>query len=128
MKPDEDPTKDPTLWLECMCTDSSHAARLVLFPPYGMKMENSCPEPPELFVNLQLNPAYGFWKRLWYALFYVFLKRVPHSHYHWVEMVVRRDQVDELQAFLHQYRMAIDAWADRCAEVITNREKDDAPD
>lgn len=90
------------LYLQCECGRQEHLAvvELVVWPPDPEVAEG---EPPDvdLHISLQLADAPSFWRRLVYALRYVF--RASRRDYHWSDCLVRPKDVIRLRALLDQY-------------------------
>jgi hypothetical protein len=72
-----------TTYIECSCSDASHVVRI-----------SSDLEDKELVIEVQLQPIYGFFKRIWLAIKYVFGYSNPYGH--WDCTLLNRFQVDEL--------------------------------
>lgn len=83
---------------ECHCHSSDHV----------LWLENAIePESPQfdaMMVGVQLAPLHPWYKRVWIAIQYVFN---PHGDYtHWHETMLPPEEVERLNAQLHEFLMA----------------------
>lgn len=49
----------------------------------------------EVFVSVHLNPEYRWWKRVWFAIKYIFGYRCMYGHFD--EFIFNRDDTNKLQ-------------------------------
>ena len=110
--------KDDALYLHtvCDCTDVSHSMRFVVSLPYTLR---EFVVPPEMYVNVQLNTLYPFWKRLWHGLQYAFWKKSKFSHGLWDEGAISPESARELRKLIDRY---LEEW-DKTEENHTNQMK-----
>ena len=68
--------RDIRVITECECHDVDHMMAFCLFPAWRG-------EAPELYISVQLNPRYPWWKRLWVAGYYILGRRSRFGFGHW---------------------------------------------
>lgn len=61
---------DGIYYAECVCHDAGHVTRFILDKKYD-----------EILVEVQLNPYYPWYKRVWYAIKYVFGYQSRYGHW-----------------------------------------------
>lgn len=84
------------VYVECACYDPSHVFRIELDAA-----STGSEEEPELAITFQLNPYYGFFKRVKLALRYIFNRPVPTSYGgHWDCVILDKDAVNKLYSML----------------------------
>jgi hypothetical protein len=81
-----------TNYIECACTDSNHVIRVTSDPEYK-----------ELCVEAQLNPYYGFFKRLWLGALYVLGVRTKSGH--WDATLLNLEQNNDLLRILLTHKL-----------------------
>ena len=79
--------------IDCTCGSADHTVRFMVDLQETDKWE------PELTMDFQLRHWQGFWKRLWAAIGYVFLKKDAQ----WDCIALDRDEVDQLQDVIREH-------------------------
>jgi hypothetical protein len=93
-----------TFWADCTCGTPEHNMQFCYVPnPHE-------DDPPELYVNVFL-VKYGFFRRLWTAIKYVFGHKSRYGH--WDGMELSRESVQELRGWLDEYIATFDDWQAR---------------
>lgn len=90
--------KDKTLVTTCECSDPAHIMVFRMLP-----RDRTLIEGPALWVEVQLNPMYPWWKRLWVALAYVRGRRSRFSSGHWDEGTISPESAKSLVILLNHY-------------------------
>ena len=79
--------------VDCTCGSAEHTVRFMVDLQETDKWE------PELTMDFQLRHWQGFWKRLWAAIGYVFLKKDAQ----WDCIALDRNEVDQLQTVIREH-------------------------
>lgn len=80
-------------YLECCCTSAEHVIRF--------NFDNQPNDCPVVYVDVQLNPYHGFWKRVWLALQYICGHKCQYGH--WDETILFGEQIEKLRAFCNRH-------------------------
>jgi hypothetical protein len=92
------------VYLNCEC---SHKGHLVAIEWYRWKHEKPM-DRDELYVQAQMDPEVGFWRRLWSGLCYIVRGRVCR-YGAWGCTIVGRDDAIALKEMLGDYVDALEA-------------------
>ena len=88
----------------CSCDDSSHIMEFILEDNNDRAWDT---DDPELYIAVQLNPQFGFWRRCWIALSYIRGKRSRFGSGHWdcgsLTPLSAHDLGEMLRKFLDAY-------------------------
>jgi hypothetical protein len=106
--------KEPIRYDECeiFVCDCSDVAHQIVFQLWDFNKDlppekiNCCDV--ELTMSIPLNPAYGFWKRVWLGIKYIFGYQSKYGHYDIVS--VRREDIPRMIALLEKYRNLSDRY------------------
>jgi hypothetical protein len=96
------------VWITCDCSYADHSARLA-------RWDSDTDEAPQLYLDVHLNPEGGFWKRIWTALRYIFVRH-PCRFGCFAEMVLNEESAEKIENICHKYRKDFETW-------VPNREK-----
>lgn len=93
-------TRAKRAYIECSC---DHPAHLIIFS-YD-KVENSLENGTKWYehewdVSYRLNYLLPWYKRIWYAIQYVFKKDFGKSHYYFDNIMWDKEQVEKIRDFL----------------------------
>lgn len=91
-------------FVSCECDNPAHAMMLSYYDDdindYDPKTDNH-PVIPELSFNLQLNPYFGFWKRLWVGIKYIF--GYSYKGGHWNSCLVSEDNARTIIKYCNKF-------------------------
>ena len=97
-------TNDSHVTTQCVCSDPNHQMTFNLRAPWRLVGERQTfIEEAELFISVQLNQRYGFWRRGWLALQYVWGKRSRFGGGHWDEGSFSVEDARDLQSLLDNF-------------------------
>jgi hypothetical protein len=83
---------DGSQWLECACHTDEHTLRFSYIPD---------PDYPEVYLSIFMD-EWGFWKRLWIGIKYVFGYKCKYGHFGcWT---LREKDLDRLIGLLEAYK------------------------
>lgn len=90
-------------YLECSCTSAEHTLRFTFDSGYfdGDEM-------PVIYIDVQLNRANGFWKRLWRAIRYVCGYECRFGH--WDEALLLNEGVRQLRTMCDRHLEQWERW------------------
>lgn len=90
--------RDRSVYLECKCHTPDHLVRVWLDPGDDVTA-------PELILEPMMNPQYGFFRRLWVSLKYIFRPHGTRLYWHWDSVLLDADQVNKLSSLIVSYRL-----------------------
>jgi hypothetical protein len=76
-------------YIDCSCHGPNHMIRF--------QHDNEF-----LYIDTQLSSKFGFWKRLWIGLKYIF-NLGSDSYYNWNDTLLRKEEVKPLSDFINSY-------------------------
>lgn len=76
------------VYLECSCSSKDHVVCLTT-----VSWEDE--DPPTLYLNMQMRPEYGFFRRVWTAIRYI-LKSTPCEYGCWNETIISPEEAQKL--------------------------------
>lgn len=79
-------------YIECECGTVEHTLRFT---------HDDSPDWPEIYVDVHLGQHYGFFKRLWYGIKYIFGFKSVYGHFD--ESVLGEEKVKELRDFCNEW-------------------------
>ena len=79
-------------YIECECETVNHILRFT---------HDDNPSWPEIFVDVHLNQHYGFFKRLWYGIKYIFGFKSKYGQFE--EVLLGKEKVKELRDFCNEW-------------------------
>lgn len=79
-------------YLECDCGHTDHLVKFCYFND----------ERDAVYIHVQLPKEQQWYKRIWLGLRYIFGYQCKYGH--WGESVLDLKKIDELHAFLHEFR------------------------
>lgn len=79
-------------YVECNCSCEYHTLRFTWDPD---------PECPEVYVSVFLNPYFGFFRRLWLAIKYIFGFKSKYGHFD--ETVLMHDQLKQIRGLCDRF-------------------------
>ena len=103
-------TNDHRLVTFSDCSDPSHQMSFYL--------HEDDVEEPELYVHVQLNPRWGWWRRLRIATGYVLGRRSRYSYGHWDEGDISAESARMLIPMLGKFLNAYSTW-EKSQEMVS---------
>lgn len=103
-----DPTKgtmrdldEQKLYLECDCSSKDHVV-CFHYVDWNRPDRRQSPHDVNLYIDMQMQPQYPFWKRVWTALRYTF-KRTPCNFGYWNNTIVNPEQARKMIEITEKY-------------------------
>ncbi len=95
---------DNEFLMKCACGDRLGHVAWLIYEPEESRSANLKGCEDDWYLMTSLDHRFGFWKRLWTGLRYVF--KPTRLHYHgYAELVLRNEDADALAAFIIKKRM-----------------------
>lgn len=82
-------------YFDCSCDTAEHTLRMTYFLDDFGNMEED-----EIYAEIHLS-KYGFWRRVWKALKYVFGYKCRYGH--WDCWILKRTDAERLKALIERY-------------------------
>lgn len=96
---------DGSTYLECACDSTDHVMRFTLDAEDEM-----------IFVEVQLSPYHTWYRRVWFAIKYIFGYQCEYGH--WECNILRRNQVKQLRGILDEFDRLCQKSEDLTSEEI----------
>lgn len=106
-------------YFNCQCGKMDHMFCILYDSDYSRGM------PPELYLEVQLNPYYNFFQRIWLAIKYVFGSAHPDGH--WDCSILQHQDVEPFIQLLQDYMVDFKTWKSVAPKQWDEIEERDVP-